>query len=120
MPIYIKEGNDHRQITADDLAKMLKIEAKTLDKIKKNPVFVINPKRVRPDKLNGGFIAPAGKGSKPKINVKVKVSPTNPNGVISTDVTGTIEKTIIYAISITPNPVDERLFAYEPRRLIFW
>jgi len=119
MPIYVVEGDDHRQISTDDLAKMMSIDKKIIEKLKKNPVFEINPKLTKPDKLNGGVIAPAGKLSKPKIFVKVKKSTANPNGVITTDIDGlTVE--LRYAMAIVPDKLNHRISTYEPKRLVFY
>lgn len=113
MPIYVVEGDDHRQITTDDLAKMMKIEPSILKKLQKNPVFEINPKLTRPDKLNGGVIAPSGKSSKPKIFIMVDKS-----GIITSEVGG-IRKEIRYALSIVPDKLNARISTYEPKRLVF-
>lgn len=120
MPIYLVEGDDHRQITTDDLAKMLKIDKKILAKLQKQPVFEINPKLCSPDRLNGGVIAPAGKASKPKVFIKVdKVgTPEYPFGVI-TDKPGSITKELRYAIAIVPDKLNSRISTYEPKRLQF-
>lgn len=119
MPIYVVEGDDHRQITTDDLAKMMKIDKKILDKLKKNPVFEINPKLTKPDKLNGGVIAPAGKMSKPKIYLKVKKVTGDPNGIITDDTDG-LRVELRYAIAIVPDKLNHRISTYEPKRLVFY
>lgn len=119
MPIYVVEGDDHRQITTDDLAKMMKIDKKILDKLKKNPVFEINPKLTKPDKLNGGVIAPAGKMSKPKIYFKVKKVTGDLNGIITDDTDG-LRVELRYAIAIVPDKLNHRISTYEPKRLVFY
>lgn len=113
MPLYIVERDDHRQITTDDLAKLMSIDNKVLKTLQKNPVFEINPIKTRPDKLNGGVIAPAGKASKPVIYVNL-----DKNGVI-TDKPGGLRKTIRYATAIVPDKENERISTYEPKRVFF-
>lgn len=123
MPIYIQEGNDHRQISADDLAKIMGISKEVLQKIRKNPVFEVNPKLTKPDKINGGITAPAGKGNKPIIYVKVKKAPDSPYGVIVKNDNEAMTATTLklrYCISIIPDRENHNIFTYEPKRLNFY
>ena len=66
------DGENETQITAEAFAEIFGVSNQVFEKIMKNPVFEINPRLTRPDKLNGGFIAPAGKRTRPIIQHKIK------------------------------------------------
>lgn len=121
MPTYIIEGNDHRQITADDLATIMGITPEIVRKIKKNPVFEVNPKLTKPDKLNGGVSAPAGKGNKPVIYVKVGPATKDAPWGVRTD-KDIQAKTLKlrFCDSIIPDRDNVNYFTYEPKRLNFY
>lgn len=102
--LYLEDGEDVRQITTDELAKLMGIDEKTIKKLKVNPVFEINPVKTKPDKLNGGVIAPAGRASKPYFFIDE----------------GGLKKIIRYATAVIPDRVNPRLSTYEPKRVYFY
>lgn len=101
--ISITDGKKEEQITAEQFAKIMGIPDDIFKKLERSPVFQINPTKTRPDKLNGGVTAPAGKASKPVIKMKI-------NGLM---------QTIRYYTTATPDPINERITKYEPNRLFF-
>lgn len=82
---------------------MMAIPADIYKKLELSPVFEINPQKTKPDKLNGGLIAPAGKGSKPYIFVE----------------RDGITKIVRYYDSRVPDKVNPRISTYEPKRVTF-
>lgn len=97
------DGKEEKQITVEEFAAIMGISETILEKIKKNPVFEINPRKTKPDKLNGGTTAPAGRSMRPLIQRKI----------------GGITFKFRYATSVIPDDVNPRKSTYEPKRLMF-
>lgn len=101
--LLLESENDTKQISVTDFAEMVGISNDIVEKLKKNPVFEINPTKTKPDKLNGGLIAPAGKGSKPYFFVEIK-------GIVHI---------LRYYKSRVPDKVNPRITTYDPKRVVF-
>lgn len=101
--LLLENGDDAKQITVEKFAQLMGIPSDVIEKLKKNPVFEINPQKTRPDKLNGGFIAPAGKGSKPYFFKEI-------DGITCI---------IRYYKSRVPDKVNPRISTYDPKRVMF-
>lgn len=101
--LLLENGDEAKQITVEKFAEIMGIEPEMIKRIAKNPVFEINPQKTKPDRLNGGLIAPAGKGSKP---------------YIFREIDG-ITHIIRYYESRVPDKVNPRISTYEPKRVVF-
>lgn len=101
--LLLEDGDNAKQISPKDFADMMNIPADIYKKLELSPVFEINPQKTKPDKLNGGLIAPAGKGSKPYIFVE----------------RDGITKIVRYYDSRVPDKVNPRISTYEPKRVTF-
>lgn len=102
--IFLENGDEVEQISAERLAEIMGIDTTIVEKLRKNPVFEVNPALTKPDKLNGGIIAPAGRASKPYFFKKI----------------GGIMHVIRYADSVVPDKVNPRISTYSPTRLWFY
>lgn len=101
--LQLSNGSTTEQIDAKRLAQIMGIPDDIFDKLEKNPVFEINPSLCKPDKLNGGVIAPAGKSSKPVFSIKK-------DG---------LTWTIRYYTAEIPDKINPRITKYEPVRVKF-
>lgn len=97
------DGKSEEQIPAKEFAKLFGVPDRIMEKLEKNPVFEVNPKLTKPDKLNGGTTAPAGKRTRPIIRHKIKG----------------ITHTFRLASSVIPDKVNPRISTYEPKRVAF-
>src|SRR6184192_726903 len=101
--LLLESENETRQISTAEFAEMVGISKAVVEKLKKNPVFEINPTKTKPDKLNGGLIAPAGKGSKPYFFHEI-------DGIMHI---------IRFYKSRVPDKINPRITTYDPKRVAF-